>query len=146
MAVRQLEEGRYEVENRYSRAVSREGNREARRMISRVFEPCDRAWRGIGVIPGSGYRLREEFAAYRRGAHLRLGGHRLARAGELHQRPDPAGRAPAPRLSGIRHRLHARDAPGRDHGFGRGRLRGLLQLREAPGADERFYALPVRCR
>ena len=63
-AVRQLEEGRHEVENAYSRAVSREGNREARRMISRVFEPCDRAWRGIGVIPGSGYRLREEFAAY----------------------------------------------------------------------------------
>jgi hydrogenase expression/formation protein HypD len=63
-AVRQLEEGRHEVENAYSRAVSREGNREARRMISRVFEPCDRAWRGIGAIPGSGYRLREEFAAY----------------------------------------------------------------------------------
>ena len=63
-AVRQLEEGRHEVENAYSRAVSREGNVEARRMISRVFEPCNRAWRGIGVIPGSGYRLREEFAAY----------------------------------------------------------------------------------
>ena len=64
MAVRQLEEGRCEVENGYSRAVSREGNREARRMIFQVFEPCDRAWRGIGVIPGSGYRLREEFRAY----------------------------------------------------------------------------------
>jgi hydrogenase expression/formation protein HypD len=63
MAVRQLEEGRAEVENQYARAVSREGNREARRMIFRVFEPCDRAWRGIGVIPGSGYRLRDEFAA-----------------------------------------------------------------------------------
>jgi hydrogenase expression/formation protein HypD len=33
-------------------------------MIFRVFEPCDRAWRGIGVIPGSGYRLREEFRRY----------------------------------------------------------------------------------
>jgi hydrogenase expression/formation protein HypD len=63
-AVRQLEEGRHEVENAYSRAVSREGNLEARRMIARVFEPCDRAWRGIGVIPASGYKLREEFAAY----------------------------------------------------------------------------------
>jgi hydrogenase expression/formation protein HypD len=52
------------VENQYGRAVAREGNPEARRMIFRVFEPCDRAWRGIGVIPGSGYRLREEFAAY----------------------------------------------------------------------------------
>ena len=64
MAVRQLEQGRHEVENQYGRAVAREGNPEARRMIFRVFEPCDRAWRGIGVIPGSGYRLREEFAAY----------------------------------------------------------------------------------
>jgi hydrogenase expression/formation protein HypD len=63
-AVRQLESGRCEVENRYARAVRREGNVEAKRMVFRVFEPCDRAWRGIGVIPGSGYRLREEFAAF----------------------------------------------------------------------------------
>jgi hydrogenase expression/formation protein HypD len=64
MAVRQLESGRHEVENQYSRAVVRKGNPEARRMIAQVFEPCDRAWRGIGEIPGSGYRLREEFAAF----------------------------------------------------------------------------------
>jgi hydrogenase expression/formation protein HypD len=64
MAVRQLESGRHEVENQYARAVVREGNLEALRMIARVFEPCDRAWRGMGVIPGSGYRLREEFAAF----------------------------------------------------------------------------------
>src|ERR1035438_9361404 len=64
MAVRQLESGRHEVENQYARAVVREGNPEARRMIARVFEPCDRAWRGIGVIPGSGYRLREGFAGF----------------------------------------------------------------------------------
>ena len=64
MAVRQLEQGRAEVENQYARAVGRPGNPEARRMIARVFEPCDQAWRGIGVIPGSGYRLREEFAAW----------------------------------------------------------------------------------
>ncbi|MGA3098361.1 MAG: hydrogenase formation protein HypD, partial [Bryobacteraceae bacterium] len=63
-AVRQLESGRCEVENRYARAVRREGNLDAKRMVFRVFEPCDRAWRGIGVIPGSGYRLREEFAAF----------------------------------------------------------------------------------
>jgi hydrogenase expression/formation protein HypD len=64
LAVRQLETGRHEVENQYARVVKREGNLEARRMICRVFEPCDRAWRGIGVIPASGYRLREEFHAY----------------------------------------------------------------------------------
>jgi len=64
MAVRQLEQGRATVENQYARAVNREGNPEARRMIGRVFEVCDRAWRGIGVIPQSGYRLREEFHEY----------------------------------------------------------------------------------
>ena len=61
MAVRQLETGRFEVENQYARAVSREGNREAQRMISRVFDVCDRSWRGIGIIPKSGYKLSYEF-------------------------------------------------------------------------------------
>jgi hydrogenase expression/formation protein HypD len=64
MAARQLEEGRAEVENQYARATERDGNLEAQRMIARVFEPCDRAWRGIGVIPMSGYKLREEFADF----------------------------------------------------------------------------------
>lgn len=64
MAVRQLEQGRSELENQYVRAVSREGNGQARRMIERVFEVCDRGWRGIGVIENSGYRLREEFRAH----------------------------------------------------------------------------------
>jgi hydrogenase expression/formation protein HypD len=64
MAVRQLEHGQAVVENQYVRAVSREGNVEARKMIGRVFEICDRAWRGIGVIPLSGYRLRDEFRDY----------------------------------------------------------------------------------
>ena len=59
--VRQLEAGRAEVENRYSRAVPRDGNPEARRRIAEVFEVTDRAWRGIGIIPASGWRLREEF-------------------------------------------------------------------------------------
>jgi len=64
MAARQLEQGRATVENQYARAVTREGNVEARKTIGRVFEVCDRAWRGIGVIPRSGYRLRPEFAEY----------------------------------------------------------------------------------
>jgi hydrogenase expression/formation protein HypD len=74
MAARQLESGRSVVENQYARAVTREGNPEARRMIARVFEPCDRAWRGIGVIPLSGYRLREEFAAFDAARIFDLGG------------------------------------------------------------------------
>lgn len=63
-AVRQLESGRAEVENAYSRAVTRDGNRAAQEMIRRVFEPCDRKWRGIGTIPMSGWRLRAELEAF----------------------------------------------------------------------------------
>jgi hydrogenase expression/formation protein HypD len=64
MCVKQLEEGRAEVENAYARSVERDGNRPAQAIINQVFEPCDRPWRGIGVIPQSGYRLRPAYAAY----------------------------------------------------------------------------------
>jgi len=64
MAVRQLEEGRHEVENQYVRAVRREGNRPAQDLVRRVFGTVDRAWRGIGTIPSSGLGLRPEFAAH----------------------------------------------------------------------------------
>ena len=64
MLVEQLEEGRAEAENQYSRSVTREGNPAARKIMFEVFEPVDRKWRGIGPIPMSGYRIREEFAQY----------------------------------------------------------------------------------
>ena len=64
MLVAQLEGGRAEVENQYARSVAREGNRPAQQIMARVFEVCDRKWRGIGSIPGSGLKLREEFAAF----------------------------------------------------------------------------------
>jgi hydrogenase expression/formation protein HypD len=63
MTVRQLEEGRHEVENQYVRSVRREGNAPAQELVERVFEVVDRGWRGIGLIPASGLGLREEFAA-----------------------------------------------------------------------------------
>ncbi|MEW2630857.1 hydrogenase formation protein HypD [Streptomyces sp. NPDC048389] len=62
--VRQLELGEHRVENAYARAVRNEGNPVALRMIEEVFEVTDRAWRGIGVIPGSGWRLAEAFADF----------------------------------------------------------------------------------
>ncbi len=64
MAVRQLEEGRSDVENQYARAVKKEGNIAARALLSELFETVDRKWRGIGTIPRSGYRLRESFALF----------------------------------------------------------------------------------
>jgi hydrogenase expression/formation protein HypD len=62
--VRQLEEGRAEVENQYSRAVRREGNLQSKKLIDEVFEVCDRKWRGIGLIPKSGFKLRYEYRAH----------------------------------------------------------------------------------
>jgi hydrogenase expression/formation protein HypD len=64
MALRQLEEGRTQVENQYSRAVRREGNIPAQEIIREVFELTDRAWRGIGEIPASGLRLKKEFSRF----------------------------------------------------------------------------------
>ena len=57
----QLEAGRHEVENAYARIVTREGNRAAQKLLSEVFEVTDRAWRGIGVIPKSGWRLDADY-------------------------------------------------------------------------------------
>jgi len=64
MTIQQLEAGQARVENQYSRVLNREGNMPAQRLIGKVFEVTDRKWRGIGTIPMSGYRLREEFAAH----------------------------------------------------------------------------------
>lgn len=64
MTVKQLEEGRCEVENQYTRSVRREGNIPARQLLAEVFRTVDRKWRGIGEIPMSGYALREEFALF----------------------------------------------------------------------------------
>jgi len=62
--VKLLEAGRVEITNAYSRLVTFEGNQPAQQKINRVFEPCDRQWRGIGLIEQSGWRLRPEFAFF----------------------------------------------------------------------------------
>jgi hydrogenase expression/formation protein HypD len=64
MAVKQLEEGRAEVENQYARSVQRQGNPAAVQMIEEVFEVGDRVWRGIGAIPASGLRLRADYQGF----------------------------------------------------------------------------------
>ena len=61
MLVSQVAEGRAEVEIQYKRAVTWEGNPMGKQLIRKVFEPCDARWRGLGLIPGSGLRLRPEF-------------------------------------------------------------------------------------
>ncbi len=64
MVVTQLEQGRAEVENQYTRSVRREGNPLAQRLIRQVFEVVPRKWRGIGSINRSGLGLRAEYAEY----------------------------------------------------------------------------------
>lgn len=60
----QLEDGEAFLENQYKRAVYEDGNPQAREMIEAVFEMTDRSWRGIGVLPLSGYGIRSEYAEY----------------------------------------------------------------------------------
>lgn len=64
MAVKQLVDGRVEVKNAYTRAVTFEGNRRAQAIIQEVFMDCDRKWRGIGTILASGWCLKPEYASY----------------------------------------------------------------------------------
>ena len=64
MTLNALEEGRGDVENQYTRSVTREGNVAAQELVRQIFQVCDRQWRGIGLIPGSGYCLRPELAAF----------------------------------------------------------------------------------
>lgn len=73
-AVIQLESGRHEVENAYARVVSFEGNRAAQKLLAEVFEVTDRAWRGIGVIPKSGWRLSAAYREFDAEDRFQIGG------------------------------------------------------------------------
>lgn len=64
MTVRQLETGRFQVENQYARAVRRSGNTSAQDAVRRAFRITERTWRGIGPIPASGLALAPELAVY----------------------------------------------------------------------------------
>ncbi len=64
MFVTMRNEGKVEVVNAYTRVVSDEGNPKAVSIMNEVFSPCDALWRGIGLIPGSGLTIRDEYADY----------------------------------------------------------------------------------
>ena len=71
--VRQLEQGRAELENAYARAVRAEGNAPALTMTRSVFEVIDREWRGLGVLPASGLGMRAEYADFDAALRFNLG-------------------------------------------------------------------------
>ena len=133
MLVRQINEGRAEVENEFTRAVTREGNLKAQALVSEVFE-LRRAfeWRGLGEVPYSALRIREAFAAFdaerRFGLEYAVG----RRQQGLRMRRHPARREAPARLQGVRHRVHAGEPDRLVHGVVRRRLRGVLQLRALP--------------
>ncbi|MEZ5900006.1 MAG: hydrogenase formation protein HypD [Hyphomicrobiaceae bacterium] len=65
MAIRQLNEGRHEVENEYVRVVTREGNAKAQAIVAEVLELRDTfEWRGLGEVPRSALRIRDEFSDF----------------------------------------------------------------------------------
>jgi len=64
MILRQVAEGRFEVDIQYARGVKEQGNPRARDVMAEVFEPSDADWRGLGVIPGSGLRIRREYEGF----------------------------------------------------------------------------------
>lgn len=61
LTIKQLEEGKSNIVNQYNRSITREGNKAAQKMINEIFEVTDKKWRGIGSIPMSGYKIRENY-------------------------------------------------------------------------------------
>ncbi|WP_017715415.1 hydrogenase formation protein HypD [Kamptonema formosum] len=82
MCVKQLQEGRAEVENQYSRSVRRLGNEPAQQLIQEIFEIVPRQWRGIGEISQSGFGLREKYAQFDALRRFDLSGVRSAESPE----------------------------------------------------------------
>jgi hydrogenase expression/formation protein HypD len=70
LCIRQLEEGRAEVENQYARAVRREGNEPAQQLMRDVFKIIPRKWRGVGSIPQSGLGLSEPYESFDAGTRF----------------------------------------------------------------------------
>ena len=95
------------VENQYSRAVRREGNPAAKKLIDEVFEVCDRKWRGVGAIPQSGYRLRPKYRDHDAERIFEVDEHRIPRnrrcaSAARSCRAEEAARLPAPSASNAR--------------------------------------------
>ncbi len=132
MTVRQLEEGRFEVENQYARSVRRAGNEPAQAIMREVYKVVRRHWRGIGEIAESGLGLADAYRDF--DAETRFGAVVPHRRGgrRVHQRAGALRREEADRMPRLRHALHARASPRRHHGVVGGRLRRLLSLPAAP--------------
>ena len=128
MTVSQLEEARHEVENQYSRAVRREGNRSAQKTIAEVFEVTPREWRGLGEIPASGFQLRGRFQKYDANRRFPFTGIPAHESPECISGLILQGIKKPHDCPRIRREVYARKSAGRAHGIVGGRVRGLLSL------------------
>ncbi len=117
MTIRQLENGAAEVENQYPRVVERDGNRVAQDLVNKVFEVCDRKWRGVGSIPKSGYKLQYEFRDHDAERLFEVEEIDTQEPSRLHKRPCLEGREKAARLPRLWKGMHATASPRRDDGF-----------------------------
>ncbi len=100
LTVRQLESGEGKVENAYARVVTFDGNRPAQALLEEVFTVTDRAWRGIGTIPQSGWRLSDAYRDYDAESRFDVGGIQtkespLCHAGEVLQGSIKPNQCPA---------------------------------------------------
>ena len=130
MILKQLAEGRCEVENQYTRVVPYEGNLRALEVMSEVFELRPHfEWRGLGFICQSGLRLSDAYADFDAEQRWEVPGHPRGRPEGVPVRRGAQGRDQAVRVQGVRHRVHAGAADRHVHGLLRGGLRRLLQLR-----------------
>jgi hydrogenase expression/formation protein HypD len=82
MTIKQLEEGRAEVENQYARAVLRDGNQQAQKIVNEVFTVVHRKWRGIGEIPSSGLGLSAAYAEFDAEHRFGVADYRAEESGE----------------------------------------------------------------
>jgi hydrogenase expression/formation protein HypD len=82
MCLKQLEEGRAEVENQYTRSVRRAGNVQAQKLIHEIFRVVPRKWRGIGEIPRSGLGLREPYKDFDAEIRFGVAGYAVEESGE----------------------------------------------------------------
>ncbi len=131
----QLEQGRAEVENQYSRIVRRDGNRSAQDALARVFVVQAAALARHGRDSRERPRLGAALRAFRRVTALPRHRRRYRTHRRMHQRRGPAGPEEARRVPRVRHALHSRASARRDHGVVGGSLRRLLPL--SPAIDGR---------
>ncbi|OHB42437.1 MAG: hypothetical protein A2069_04990 [Planctomycetes bacterium GWB2_41_19] len=77
MLLEQIKKKKSSVRIRYSRVAKYEGNPTALALLERVFEPCDAEWRGLGIIPRSGLKLRSQYARFNAHTVFRISDFRL---------------------------------------------------------------------